>query len=559
MKAAVKKFVALTLAAGMAFTAACFAGGTTAVAAHAPRGHCGSFYQELTQLVAQDGRNVSSGASVQSLRDRADCRVLVWADGPLELGGLEPETVLSHLSLHVLQFAGRARAQAAVDALSARGFAACLDQTWSSDGEYKAGAFRAAGQAASWGSEYSGLLDCGRRWAGTYQNQVTVAVLDSGIDFEHPYLKNRVNRALSVNLSWDENRLDDENGHGSHVAGIVANGTQDAPVTIVSVKTQDSQGNGTDAALAAGLLYSMEQGFDVCNLSLGGGHSAVVDAAIQDCIKKGIVVVTSAGNDGARIDSSQHCPAHMREAIVVGACDKNGSRCSFSNYGDSVDFLAPGQDINSCVPGGGWEEWSGTSMAAPIASGAAALLLCRAKLTPAQVEAALKGAVNEKGALDLRLLRPEQETPAPVPVPAPAPEPTPDPAPASTPDNGGYVVDQEYRYLGQTGLYTGQWSGGRPEGQGKMTFPGGGQFRWLEGAWSQGLFTQGAGEEPLSGGDTYTGGLIRVMRDESRCAVLWHGSGRFALASGDWTETVYDRGELVSTIYHTKDGQVFEF
>ncbi|MCM1237098.1 MAG: hypothetical protein NC489_44065, partial [Ruminococcus flavefaciens] len=118
---------------------------------------------------------------------------------------------------------------------------------------------------------------------------------------------------------------------------------------------------------------------------------------------------------------------------------------------------------------------------------------------------------------------------------------------------------QEYRYLGRSGVYTGQWGDGRPEGQGKLTFSGGGQFRWLEGTWKDGQFVQGVGQEPLSSGDVYTGGLIRVEWDEYRYSILWHGSGRFDLAGGDWTETVYDMGEEVSTVYHTRDGQVLQF
>lgn len=583
MKTITRKMLALTLAVVLTLTTSCSAGGPATTAAAGLRtteDSCGTFYQDLVQLILQEGQEASGGFSAQSVQDRASCRVLAWTGSPLDLGGLEPESKLSRSSFHVLQFADQTQAKAALDKLTAQGVAASLDRAWNAAGGYSTGAIRTSGGTVSWGTNYSGLRHYGTHYAGTYQNQVTVAVLDSGIDFDHPYLSGCVDKARSVNLSGDRDQPKDENGHGTHVAGIVADGTQDAPVTLVSVKTQDSLGHGTDATLTAGLVYSMEQGFDVLNLSLGGGHSAVVDAAIQDCLRKGIVVVTSSGNDGEEINASDHCPAHMQDILVVGACDRNGKRCFFSNYGAAVDLLAPGQDINSSVPGGGWEEWSGTSMAAPVVSGAAALLLCREDLSPAQVEAALKRAVNEKGVLDMRLLLPEEETGGPSPEPTfiPAPEPTTEPAPAITPEpvstpvpsqpepadaplqDGGYVSGQAYRYLGKSGVYTGQWSGGQPEGQGKLTFTGtGGQFRYLDGTWENGMFVQGVGEEPLDNGDVYVGGLARVMQDESHYAILWHGSGRFNLASGDWTETVYDMGEEVSTVYHTKDGQVFQF
>lgn len=409
MKNMAKKMLSLSLALALALTTACSAGGTATKTAAVMRAAAATdtFYQDLIHLI-YDSQSAPGGISTQSVQDRASCRVLAWSDKPLNLNCLEPETVLSHASFHVLQFADQTKAQAALAALSAQGVTASLDRTWNGARGYSVQTIRMTGGTASWGTDYSGLRHYGTHYAGTYQKQVTVAILDSGIDFDHPCLSDCVDRTRSVDLSSDKNQPEDGNGHGTHVAGIIADGTQDAQVTLVSVKTQNSLGYGSDAALTAGLVYSMGQGFDVLNLCLGDGHSSVVDAAIQDCIKKGIVVVTSSGNDGRQITSAEHYPVHIQNILVVGACDQNGERCHFSNYGSSVDLLAPGQNINSTVPGGRGV-WSGTGTAAPIASAAAALLLCQQDMTPAQVEAALKRAVNENGVLDMRLLLPKDD------------------------------------------------------------------------------------------------------------------------------------------------------
>lgn len=548
MKKMMRKFLALSLAAVLALASACSAGGPAAQAA--PQEDGGSFYQELNQLLSRGSGAGPGGFSAQNVPAAASCRVLAWSEGTLDLDGLGAQTVLSRASLHVLQFDSREEVQAAVGRLNAQaGVTAALDRVWSASA-----ANRAAGGTGSWGADYSGLRAYAEFYRGTYTNRITVAVLDTGIDFDHPFLSGHVDKSRSVNLSGTSNRLDDVNGHGTHCAGIVLDGVGDAPVTLVSVKTQgdDEFGTGSDASLAAGLLYSMEQGFDVLNLSLGGGHSPVVDAAVRDCLKSGCVVVASSGNDGTPVDPEEHCPAHIGEIVVVGSCDQRGARSYFSNYGGSVDLLAPGEGIRSSVPGGGFESWDGTSMAAPHVSAAAALLRCREDWDPAEVEAVLKRAVNGQGALDLRTLLAQED---PVSTPAPTPEPTPAP---SVPAPGGSVTGQEYRYLGRKAVYTGGWQDGRPQGKGRLTFVNPGQFNYLDGVWEDGQFIRGTGQEPLSEG-MYTGGLIRVETGDNAFCILWHGSGTLKLNSGDWTEVEYDMGEELSVLYYTKDGQVFQF
>ena len=206
------------------------------------------------------------------------------------------------------------------------------------------------------------------------ERSVTVAVVDTGIDYNHNYLSGKI---VSKGYDFINNDYDayDDNGHGTHVAGIIVNTVSGANVSLMPVKVLSGQGYGSSLAVYNGILYAAESGADVINLSLGGasyGTGHYEDAAIQKAVSQGCIVVVAAGNDST--DTAYECPAHNYDAIVVAAIDSDYNRAYFSNYGNSVDFSAPGVNILSSVPGNGYESWSGTSMATPHISGLAALL-----------------------------------------------------------------------------------------------------------------------------------------------------------------------------------------
>lgn len=212
-------------------------------------------------------------------------------------------------------------------------------------------------------------------------SDVTVWVLDTGIDLDHPDLN--VDVARSRNYSSGKN-ANDGNGHGTHVAGII--GAIDntigvvgvaAGVTLVPIRVLSNSGTGSYSGIIAGLDYVAANGSagDVVNMSLGGPASSMLDLAVLRVVAKNIHVVVAAGNDGR--DAANDSPGHLgsEQALVYTVSAHNSSDClaSWSNYGIDIDAAAPGVDILSTWKGGGTNTISGTSMAAPHVAGILAL------------------------------------------------------------------------------------------------------------------------------------------------------------------------------------------
>jgi subtilisin len=255
---------------------------------------------------------------------------------------------------------------------------------------------------------------------GTPNNlDVDVAVVDTGVDLDHPDL----NVFRNVNMITSANG-DDDNGHGTHVAGTI--GAKDdgkgvvgvAPgARIWAVKVLDSQGSGLMSDIIAGVDYVAQHAdeIEVANLSLGCQcTSSALDNALNNAVKAGVTVVVAAGNNAK--DSSNFSPAKNPNVITVSAvADFNGqggggaaSTCrsdvddsfaNFSNYGVPVDIAAPGVCITSTYTGGGTSIMSGTSMASPHVAGAAALWMAgHGRQSPASVKSALLSAAIAQSA-----------------------------------------------------------------------------------------------------------------------------------------------------------------
>ena len=155
---------------------------------------------------------------------------------------------------------------------------------------------------------------------------------------------------------------------------------------------------GYSSTVGMGIRYAADHGAKVINLSLGGEHSNFKDDNIKYAVSKGVTVVVSAGNEYGSIDSLYYCPAHISEAICVGAIDSYDRKANFSNIGSSLDVVAPGVGIVSCVPGGSYESWNGTSMAAPHISALAAMIkLDNPSYTPAQIEQIIQNNCKDLG------------------------------------------------------------------------------------------------------------------------------------------------------------------
>jgi thermitase len=249
-------------------------------------------------------------------------------------------------------------------------------------------------------------------WDVATGGDVTVAVVDTGADYRHPDLAANiwtnpndpangqdddgdgfVDDVHGVDFINDDSDPTDDSGHGTHVAGIVgARGDNSIgtvgvnwSVRIMPLKFLDRNGDGNTADAAQAIAYAVDHGAKVINASWGGtAFSQTLYQAVANAADSGVLFVSAAGNEGANGDVHPDYPAgfSLPNVISVAATDRNDRLLDFSNYGRrTVQLAAPGDEIDSTVPpsvdASGYTEFSGTSMAAPFVSGAAALYLSR--------------------------------------------------------------------------------------------------------------------------------------------------------------------------------------
>ncbi|BAY38319.1 peptidase S8/S53 [Nostoc sp. NIES-2111] len=266
----------------------------------------------------------------------------------------------------------------------------------------------------NWGLD---MINAPEVWANGYTGQgVIVAVVDTGVDTSHPELGNNIwtntkeiagngidddgNGYVDDTNGWNfnnnNNNIADDNGHGTHVSGIVAGKNDGVGVTgvayssqIMPVKVLNESGEGSYSAIANGIRYAADNGARVINLSLGGDYSSqTLQSAVEYAASKGAVVVMAAGNES---NSQPSYPARYadKSGIAVGAVNREGDLTDFSNRAGSNELAyvtAPGQNIYSSVPNNGYASYSGTSMATPYVAGVVALMLsANPNLTVAQV------------------------------------------------------------------------------------------------------------------------------------------------------------------------------
>lgn len=298
-----------------------------------------------------------------------------------------------------------------------------------------------------------------RLWEEGLRGEGTrIAVIDTGIDVDHPDFEGRI----AATSDFTGEGPGDRNGHGTHCASIAAGSGAAyegkyrgvAPAaTIYAAKVLRANGQGMMSTVMAGIEWAVDQGVHIINLSLGGpgpgdgsdALSEMCDAAVAD----GVTVVVAAGNDGPN-GYTIGSPGSARSVITIGACNGDDRIAPFSSRGPTTDgrvkpdVVLPGVDIVAARAGGTSmgtvvDEWytsaSGTSMATPHAAGVCALLLqAHPGLTPAQIKARLmgtaidlgavpyaqgKGRVDAWGALHTDVEPPQEPSPGPAPIPAP--------------------------------------------------------------------------------------------------------------------------------------------
>lgn len=214
----------------------------------------------------------------------------------------------------------------------------------------------------------------------TYTGSKKAWIIDSGIDLNHPDLNVDVN--MSISYDTRDSNPDDDNGHGTHVAGTVAAIDNNegvigvaAGATVVAVRVINRRGGGATSWCVQGVDYvkANASSGDVANMSLGYPASNAIDNAVISAANSGIKFALAAGNDGtAAATGPSPSPARVNGSNIftVSAMDSNDNFASFSNYGEPpVDFCAPGVAVKSCWKGGGYNTISGTSMASPHVAG----------------------------------------------------------------------------------------------------------------------------------------------------------------------------------------------
>ncbi|KID29805.1 S8 family peptidase [Prauserella rugosa] len=241
----------------------------------------------------------------------------------------------------------------------------------------------------------------------TTADNVTAYIIDTGVDASHEDFGDRVQPGQDFVDGGGDG--DDQQGHGTHVAGTVAGSEYGVAkgASIVPVRVLDANGSGTTEGVISGVDWVAQnaEGPAVANMSLGGTADQALDTAVEGAIEAGVTFVAAAGNESA--DAGNGSPSRVESAITVAASDENDAQAEFSNYGSVVDLYAPGVDITSAAMGGGETTMSGTSMAAPHVAGAAALYLAdNPQATPAEVSEALTSSATE-GAIS----NPTGETP----------------------------------------------------------------------------------------------------------------------------------------------------
>ncbi len=230
-------------------------------------------------------------------------------------------------------------------------------------------------KALSWVSSSIGFEDIKDDLGKTVLEDVVVGVIDSGVDTDHELLVGRIEET-DVNLSTtgEPNSCEDDYGHGTHVAGIIADNTL-SNVKIRPYKVLNNQGKCSTVIISVAIDIAVADGVDVINLSLAAeGNNQVLKESIDAATESGVNVVVAAGNDSKDLSKNEVAPACIESAITVSSVGDEGYISKYSNYNGTIDIAAPGEDVKSSYLNNTYRLLSGTSMAAPVVTAALAIV-----------------------------------------------------------------------------------------------------------------------------------------------------------------------------------------
>ncbi|MBM7867244.1 S8 family serine peptidase [Heliobacterium gestii] len=255
---------------------------------------------------------------------------------------------------------------------------------------------RVPGQVVDYGVK---LINAPRQWLRSKGENIRIAVLDTGIDSAHPDLKENIRGGY--NFLDNNDKYEDDHGHGTHVSGIIAGSDNGIGIVGVAPKSQlyalkvlDEKGEGGQEHVIAAIEWALDNGIHLLNLSFGSQKpNAKLRATMEKANQAGITFVAAAGNDASktlRQDSIDYPGRWSDLVLTVAAVDRSVKRAVFSSQGPELFLAAPGVNVLSTYPANRYVRLSGTSMAAPHITGAAALLMAerrkKAGVPPAPAE-----------------------------------------------------------------------------------------------------------------------------------------------------------------------------
>ncbi len=314
------------------------------------------FAEDMSELYAEE---VANG---KELEESVACRVVVKATSQPDTYK-NAECVVGNNNLYVYQYSDMETAQKAIEYYNSLPYVKWAEL----DGVVES-------QALSYGNHMMQSDEAMEYIVNNNlpQEEVVVAVLDTGANFSSKKLNGRVeDSGINFSGTGTAGSAKADNNHGTFVSAVIVDNTPDN-VRIVAYKVMDNNGNGTNLNISLGIDQAVADGVDIINLSLGSSkYSQAVYESVKRAYEAGVIVVAAAGNYGD--DVSKYYPASFDEVYTVGSIDKYGYNSFFSNFGEEIDFVAPGHYIEFTESGTTTK--TGTSFAAPFIAAAAAIVL----------------------------------------------------------------------------------------------------------------------------------------------------------------------------------------